>query len=58
MGAAVVKIHAAFLIHEGLQQFEFSFGNLDLDARCGHRSPLVFSGFEINQAEAAADWFS
>src|SRR5882762_5440965 len=35
MGAAFIEEHSAFLIHQGLQQLEFSVGELNL---CGNRS--------------------
>ena len=32
MGAALIKIHAAFLVDQGLQQLEFGFSNLNWNA--------------------------
>jgi hypothetical protein len=43
VSAALVKIHAALLINQGLQQLKFGFSDLNLNTRSGHWSPRIFS---------------
>src|SRR5260370_16416607 len=42
MGPPLVEIHPALLIDQGLQELQFSFSHLDLDARSSHESPLKY----------------
>src|SRR5882724_408386 len=41
MRPALIEIHAALLVDQGLQQLVLRFTNLDWNARCSHRSPFV-----------------